>query len=97
MERQAIEKRLLSILPAAWIAEFLSAFRQTDEIGDSVRRFLLEQAANNVALRRLKHSIRSRLTCQRSLLRLNLPVFGSIELFGVVITNVIISQPRHDG
>src|ERR1700730_9832635 len=59
MKGQPVVIILLLFLSRFLVSEFFSALRQTDEIGDGLGRFLLEQTDDDVALRRFKDGVGS--------------------------------------
>jgi hypothetical protein len=63
VKNQAVVKGPLFFLAGALVGEFFRAFGEADEIRDSVRRLLFEQAHDDVALRCLENGVRSCGTC----------------------------------
>src|ERR1700676_210540 len=59
VKRKSIVIVFLLFFPGHFVGEFLSAFRQSDEIGHGLGRFFFEQANHDISLRSLEYGIRS--------------------------------------
>src|SRR5215472_6697842 len=71
MKNQPVVERPLLLLARFFVGEFFCAFRQPDEIADSLGRFLFQQPHHDVSLRGLKNGIRSCRSAHAFSLRIN--------------------------